>query len=122
MRQHGIQARPLRRNRVGCLTGKGWHYLAVILDLFTRKVISSAMRDHMRAELTIAGLSIPRRQGSFIILTTAANTLPAATSTFCRPAGSPIKEPKINAGTMPGWKVSSPCWPSSFTTASASRS
>src|SRR5882757_1503883 len=35
-------------------TGEGWLYLAVILDLFTRKVVGWAMRDHMRAELTIA--------------------------------------------------------------------
>jgi putative transposase len=29
--------------------GEGWLYLAVILDLFTRKVVGWAMRDHMRA-------------------------------------------------------------------------
>jgi putative transposase len=34
-------------------TSEGWLYLAVILDLFTRKVVGWAMRDHMRAELTI---------------------------------------------------------------------
>ena len=39
-------------------TGEGWLYLAVILDLFTRKVIGWAMRDHMRAELTIAALTM----------------------------------------------------------------
>ena len=32
-------------------TGEGWLYLAVILDLFTRKVVGWAMRDHMRTEL-----------------------------------------------------------------------
>ena len=37
-------------------TSEGWLYLAVILDLFTRKVVGWAMRDHMRAELTIAAL------------------------------------------------------------------
>ena len=35
-------------------TAEGWLYLAVILDLFTRKVVGWAMRDHLRAELTIA--------------------------------------------------------------------
>ena len=39
-------------------TAEGWLYLAVILDLFTRKVIGWAMRDHMRAELTIAALTM----------------------------------------------------------------
>ena len=39
-------------------TGEGWLYLAVILDLFTRKVVGWAMREHMRAELTIAALTM----------------------------------------------------------------
>jgi transposase InsO family protein len=39
-------------------TGEGWLYLAVILDLFSRKVVGWAMRDHMRAELTIAALTM----------------------------------------------------------------
>lgn len=39
-------------------TGEGWLYLAVILDLFTRKVVGWAMRDHVRAELTIAALTM----------------------------------------------------------------
>ena len=39
-------------------TAHGWLYLAVILDLFTRKVVGWAMRDHMRAELTIAALTM----------------------------------------------------------------
>jgi hypothetical protein len=33
-----------------------WLYLAVVLDLFTRKIVGWAMRGHMRAELTIAAL------------------------------------------------------------------
>jgi putative transposase len=45
-------------------TGEGWLYLAVVLDLFTRKIVGWAMRDHMRAELTIAALTmaIPRQK------------------------------------------------------------
>ncbi len=39
-------------------TGEGWLYLAVVLDLFTRKIVGWAMRDHMRAELTIATLTM----------------------------------------------------------------
>jgi transposase InsO family protein len=39
-------------------TGEGWLYLAVVLDLFTRKVVGWAMREHMRAELTIAALTM----------------------------------------------------------------
>jgi putative transposase len=39
-------------------TSEGWLYLAVVLDLFTRKIVGRAMRDHMRAELTIAALTM----------------------------------------------------------------
>ena len=39
-------------------TGEGWLYLAVILDRFTRKIVGWAMREHMRAELTIAALTM----------------------------------------------------------------
>jgi len=38
-------------------TGEGWLSLAVILDLFTRKLAGWAMRQHMRAELTMAALN-----------------------------------------------------------------
>jgi transposase InsO family protein len=37
-------------------TGEGWLYFAAVLDLATRKVVGWAMRDHMRAELTLAAL------------------------------------------------------------------
>jgi transposase InsO family protein len=37
-------------------TGEGWLYLAAVLDLATRKIVGWAMRDHMRAELTLAAL------------------------------------------------------------------
>jgi transposase InsO family protein len=39
-------------------TEEGWLYLAVVLDLFSRKIVGWAMRDHMRAELTIAALTM----------------------------------------------------------------
>jgi transposase InsO family protein len=39
-------------------TGEGGLYLAVILDLFTRKIVGWAMRQHIRAELTIAALTM----------------------------------------------------------------
>src|ERR1700730_8653965 len=39
-------------------TEEGWLYLAVVLDLFTRKIVGWAMHDHMRAELTIAALTM----------------------------------------------------------------
>ena len=42
----------------------------MVLDLFTRKVVGSAMREHMRAELTIAALIMAiqrRRPGAGLI-------------------------------------------------------
>ena len=45
-------------------------YLAVILDLFTRKGVGWAMREHMRAELTMAALTMAiqrRRPGPGLI-------------------------------------------------------
>src|SRR6202047_5415522 len=47
-------------------TSEGWLYLAGVLDLFTRKIVGWAMRDHTRAELTIAALtmSIQRQKPS----------------------------------------------------------
>src|SRR3954469_12689024 len=40
------------------LTGEGWLYLAVSPDRFTRKIVGWAMREHMRAELTMAALTM----------------------------------------------------------------
>jgi transposase InsO family protein len=34
-------------------TKEGWLYLAVVLDLFTRKIVGWAMRGHMRAECRV---------------------------------------------------------------------
>ena len=39
-------------------TGEGWLYLAVVLDLFSRKVVGWAMRETMAQELTIAALQM----------------------------------------------------------------
>jgi transposase InsO family protein len=51
-------------------TDEGWLYLATVLDLFTRKVVGWAMRDHMRQELTVAALTMAiqrRRPGPGLI-------------------------------------------------------
>jgi transposase InsO family protein len=39
-------------------TGEGWLYLAAVLDMATRKVIGWSMREHMRAELACAALTM----------------------------------------------------------------
>lgn len=39
-------------------TGEGWLYLAVIIDLFSRRVVGWAVADHMRAELAVNALKM----------------------------------------------------------------
>jgi putative transposase len=39
-------------------TAEGWLYLAVVLDLFARRVVGWAMADHLGAELAIDALSM----------------------------------------------------------------
>jgi transposase InsO family protein len=39
-------------------TSEGWLYLAIVLDLFSRKVVGWAMADHRRGELTLAALNM----------------------------------------------------------------
>jgi transposase InsO family protein len=39
-------------------TGEGWLYLAVVLDMFARRVVGWAMSDAMPQELTIAALQM----------------------------------------------------------------
>jgi putative transposase len=38
-------------------TGEGWCYLAVLLDLFSRRVVGWALDEHMRADLPLRALS-----------------------------------------------------------------
>jgi transposase InsO family protein len=64
-------------------TGEGWLYLAVVLDLFTRKVVGWSMREHMRAELTIAALTMAlqrRRPGPGLIHHSDSKSVPASCS------------------------------------------
>ncbi len=39
-------------------TGEGWLYLAVFLDVFTRKVVGLSLADHMRSELVVEALKM----------------------------------------------------------------
>jgi putative transposase len=43
-------------------TAEGWLYLAAIMDLFSRKIVGWAMRDHLRAELASSALTMAIRQ------------------------------------------------------------
>ena len=39
-------------------TAQGWFYLAVVLDVFSRRVVGWAMADHLRAELVVDALQM----------------------------------------------------------------
>jgi putative transposase len=39
-------------------TAEGWLYLAAVLDLYSRKIVGWAMRDHMRTELPLSALTM----------------------------------------------------------------
>ena len=43
-------------------TAEGWLYLAAVMDLFSRKIVGWAMRDHMQVELASSALSMAIRQ------------------------------------------------------------
>ena len=47
-------------------TGEGWLYLAVEMDLYSRKIVGWSMADHLRAELPLAALemAVARRRPS----------------------------------------------------------
>jgi len=39
-------------------TGEGWLYLAVVLDLYSRRIVGYAMTDHLRASLAVDALTM----------------------------------------------------------------
>jgi transposase InsO family protein len=43
-------------------TAEGWLYLAAVMDLFSRKIVGWAMRDHMQIELASSALNMAIRQ------------------------------------------------------------
>ena len=43
-------------------TAEGWLYLAAIMDLFSRKIVGWAMRDHMQVELASSALAMAIQQ------------------------------------------------------------
>jgi putative transposase len=43
-------------------TARGWMYLALVLDLWSRKIVGWAMADHLRSELVIAALQMAQTQ------------------------------------------------------------
>lgn len=43
-------------------TWEGWLYLAVVIDLFSRRVVGFAVDDHMRAELAVEALHMATRE------------------------------------------------------------
>jgi len=42
------------------LTAQGWLYLALVMDLWSRRIVGWAMADHLRSELVLAALEMAR--------------------------------------------------------------
>jgi len=66
-------------------TLQGWMYLAVIIDLFSRRVVGWSMAEHMRVDLVLTALSaslgkrVPADAGWCFTLTGARNARPVPT-------------------------------------------
>ena len=43
-------------------TAQGWFYLALVLDLWSRKIVGWAMADQLRSELVVSALQMAQRQ------------------------------------------------------------
>ena len=52
-----------------CRTGQGFFYLAVVLDVWSRRIVGWAMENHLRADLVLAALdmAIERRRPKAVI-------------------------------------------------------
>lgn len=95
-------------------TWKGWAYLAVIIDLASRRVVGFAVADHLRTALVIEAMKMALLSrlpvpGSSFTLTVAAST-PRTPSRHCLKAtasGSHSAGPG-SAGTTPSRRASSP--------------
>jgi hypothetical protein len=55
-------------------TGAGWLYLAVVIDLFSRKVVGWAMAPSMPAKLVCDALHMDRKPGRFSLVATCDRT------------------------------------------------
>ena len=64
--QRHFQAQACNRLWVGDITfvptDEGWLYLAVLLDVYSRRVVGWAMADHLRADLALAALDMALQQ------------------------------------------------------------
>ncbi|MBL0140536.1 MAG: DDE-type integrase/transposase/recombinase [Betaproteobacteria bacterium] len=75
-------------------TGEGWLFLAVVVDLFSRRVVGWSMQPTMTAQLVLDALIMALwRRGKpselLPIPTRAANTPARTSSACCRPRASP---------------------------------
>ncbi len=45
-------------------TYRGWSYLATVIDLYARRVVGWALDTHMRSELVLKAIEMPKGQRS----------------------------------------------------------
>ena len=102
-----------RRSSPTCRRQEGFLYLAVILDVFSRRVVGWSMADHLRTELVVAALEMAvwnRRSSapaSFTILTMAASTLRCSSGNAVRPWASAAPWARSATATTTPWRRAS---------------
>jgi HTH-like domain/Integrase core domain len=107
-------------------TWAGWLYLAVVLDVFSRRVVGWAMADHLRTELVLDALDMAiwnrRPQPGLVHHSDQGASTPRWRSAVgcVRPAWSPPWARSVTALTMRSPRASSPRWSASCWTATAS--
>jgi len=85
-------------------TGEGWLYLAVLIDLFSRKVVGWAMADHMRTELALMALRMAtgrRRSPKDVV---------HHTDRGCQYASQNYSDNLLAAGITPSMSRTGNCW------------
>jgi transposase InsO family protein len=94
--QQNVSTKSVDRVWVGDITylwaGEGWCYLAVLLDLFSRRVVGWALDEHIRADLLLRALSRALQsrnpQPGLIHPSDRAASTPPAAIDNCSPAGA----------------------------------
>ncbi len=92
-------------------TGEGWLYLAIVLDLFTRKAVGYSMSENMPADLVIDALDMGlKRQGLAV-----ANDLTAHSDRGSQYASSDYNDKLAVHGITASMSRKGNCWDNAFT-------
>jgi len=94
-------------------TRRGWLYLAVVMDLFSREVMGWSMSQNIDRPLVLNALDMASRgashRGGCCTTRTGAVSTPALTTSghWLHEASSAVCRARVTAGTTPWWRASS---------------